>query len=77
VDSDDKTAHISNISHIGVAHDNKCHIHPTSNHKWGEWSHNPANKPFQWAYLFPIATTTAADKDNKALSASDDQAELL
>jgi hypothetical protein len=79
VDSDDETVHISNISHIDVAHDDKCPIHPTSNHKWGECSHNPANKPFQQGTLTfsPLPQQTDADKDNEALFASDDQAELL
>ena len=47
VDSDDETIHISNISHIDVVPDEKCPIHPSSNHKWGECIHNPANKPIQ------------------------------
>ena len=47
VNSDDETVQISNISHVDVAHDDKCPIHPTGNHKWGECNHNPANKPVQ------------------------------
>jgi hypothetical protein len=35
VDSVVETIQISNISHIDAAHDDKCPIHPTSNHKWG------------------------------------------
>ncbi len=51
VDSDDETVQISNISHIDVADDDKCLIHPTSNNKWGECSNNPVNKPVQWGSL--------------------------
>jgi hypothetical protein len=51
VNSDDETVQISNISHVDVAHDDKCPIHPSSSHKWGECTHNPANKPIQWGSL--------------------------
>ena len=79
MDSDDETVQISNISHVDVAHDEKCPMHPSSNHKWGECIHNPANKPVQWGSLTfsPLSQQTDADKENEVLSASDDQAELL
>ncbi len=79
VNSDDETVQISNISHVDVAHDDKCPIHPSSNHKWGECTHNPANKPIQRGSLTftPLSQQTDADKENEVLSASDDQAELL
>ncbi len=79
VDSDNETVRISNISHVEVTHDDEWPIHPTSKHKGGECRHNPANRPIHWGTLTltPMSQQTDADKDNYALSASDDQAELL
>jgi hypothetical protein len=51
VDSDDETVQISNISHIDVAHDDKCPIHPTSNHKWGDAA---ANQPVNLSNGVPL-----------------------
>lgn len=79
VNSDDETVQIGNISHDDVAHDDGCSLHPTGNHKWGEFSHSPANQAIQWGtHTFnPLSEQTDVNKENDALSASDNQAELL
>ena len=82
VSSDEETVQISNISHNDVTKDDICPIHPTGKHKWGECSHNlenRANRPISKGILtFSTHPNQAdADQENDALTANDDQAELL
>jgi hypothetical protein len=44
VSENDDTVQICHVSHFDVAPDDKCQIHPTGNHKWGECTHNPDNQ---------------------------------
>jgi hypothetical protein len=79
VSEDDETVQISNVSHLDVASGDKCPIHPTSNHIWGECTHNPDNQSEKRGTLTfsPRPHRTQADQQNDSMAASDDQAELL
>lgn len=70
---------INRSSHSDLDPLAECPIHPTGHHKWGECSHNPINVleergPLQFS---PTPIRDDAELDNDAISASDDQAELL
>ncbi len=82
VNSDKETVQISNVSHTNAAKDDICPIHPTGKHTLGECSHNPenkANRPINKGILTfsPQPNQADAGRENDALSANDDQAELL
>eukprot|EP00956_Cyclotella_meneghiniana_P034451 scaffold105063_cov38-Cyclotella_meneghiniana.AAC.1 len=80
VSADDATIHTSNITHQRLSPDSPCPKHPTGHHKWGECSHNPINKTTQRGILTFSPQPDHDDEaelDNDAISASDDQAELL
>jgi hypothetical protein len=79
VTSDDDTVLTDNLSHSDFDPSAICPIHPTGHHKWGECSHNPNNIREERGTLqfSPTPIRDDAEIDNDAISASDDQAELL
>eukprot|EP00956_Cyclotella_meneghiniana_P025434 scaffold53086_cov60-Cyclotella_meneghiniana.AAC.2 len=80
VSADDVTIKTSNLTHERLNPDAPCPKHPTGHHKWGECSHNPLNKTTQRGILTFSPQPDHDDEaelDNDAISASDDQAELL
>jgi hypothetical protein len=54
VSKDDNTVQISNVSHLDVTTMDTCPIHPTGNHKRGEYMQNPDNQSVKRGTLQPM-----------------------
>ena len=81
VSADDATIKASNLTFERLDPESQCPKHPTGHHKWGECSHNPLNKTDQRGILTfsprPDRFDDERELNNDAISASNDQAELL